>query len=222
MPHSCAGFCNAAERQFTPRKARKELRRYRTRGVDSTTRGLRDALVSAGVVRGTLLDIGSGIGALTFELLNRGATTATAIDASAAYVDAASEEAKRRAVSDRVQFLHADFLDVAGRLTAASVVTLDRVVCCYPSYRPLLEASARLAETALALSYPRQRWYVRAGNGLENLMRRGAAFRTFVHPAAQMEAVVRNAGFELLSRRTSAVWAVDVFTRRPDSVRGGG
>src|SRR4030095_6122334 len=52
-----------------------------------------------------------------------GATTRTLRD----YLAAARAEAERRAMSDRVRFVHADFIIAADGLPTASVVTLDRV-----------------------------------------------------------------------------------------------
>jgi hypothetical protein len=41
------------------------------------------------------------------------------------------------------------------------VVTLDRVVCCYPDPEALLGAAAAKTRQVLAFTYPRDRWYVR-------------------------------------------------------------
>jgi hypothetical protein len=92
---------------------------------------------------------------------------------------------------------------------------LDRVVCCYPSYEALLNPALRHAEKCFALSYPRDVWYVRLGVLLENAHRRLTKnpFRTYVHPAARMEDVIRSAGFELSTRRETWMWSVDVYTR---------
>jgi hypothetical protein len=50
---------------------------------------------------------------------------------------------------------------------------------------------------------------------LENARRaRTSGFRTFVHPPRQMQDVIERAGFQLARRRTTAMWAVDVFVRR--------
>ena len=38
-------------------------------------------------------------------------------------------------------------------------------------------------------------------------------FRTFVHPAARMEELIRSAGFERSTRRQTWMWSVDVYTR---------
>ena len=92
----CGAFSAAVDAQFTPKKVLSELKRYRQDGPGVTTRLLRDGLIDAGLAAGTILDVGAGIGALTFELLARGATSAVAVDASAAYLAAAQEEAERR------------------------------------------------------------------------------------------------------------------------------
>jgi hypothetical protein len=90
------------------------------------------------------------------------------------------------------------------------------VVCCYPSYEPLLDAALRHADRCLALSYPRDVWYVRAAIAVENRLRWLVRnpFRTFVHPLSMMERTIRQAGFELSSRRETWIWSADVYTRR--------
>jgi magnesium-protoporphyrin O-methyltransferase len=138
------------------------------------------------------------------------------VDASSAYLAAASEEASRRDRSPSTEFVHGDFLAMASKLSSASVVTLDRVVCCYPLYEPLLEHALQLAKTGFAMSYPRDRWFVRAGIWFENAMRRrrGNPFRAFVHPPSEMMRIVERAGFELASRRRTPAWSSDVFVKR--------
>lgn len=216
MSACCSTFECAADQQFNEKKASEELKRYLTKGPRPTTRLLQESLAHAGTLSGTLLDIGSGIGALTFGLLERGVTRAIAVDASSAYNVVARQEAERLGRADVVQFVQADFVSVTRELPAATFVTLDRVVCCYPSYEALLNAALRHTEVRLALSYPRDVWYVRLGVKLENAQRRlkKNAFRTFVHPAGQMENLIRSAGFALCARRKTWMWSVDVYTRR--------
>jgi SAM-dependent methyltransferase len=215
MHCSCGGYGAAAERQFTEQVAARDLESYRAKGPGSTTRLLRDGLVQAGQVDGVVLDIGAGIGALTFELLEAGATHAIAVDASPAYIQAASREAARRGCLDAVQFILDDFLDAASRVPAASCVTLDRVICCYPAFRPLLEEAVKHAERGFAFSYPRDIWYVRVWNAILNGKRRltGNPFRTYIHSAAQMARVLTDAGFGRVSCRGTFAWCVDVYAR---------
>ena len=215
MPACCSTFERAAEQQFNEKKAAEELNRFRTKGPGPTTRLLQEGIARAGGMHGTLLDVGSGVGSLTFGLLERGIIHAIAVDASSAYNGVARQEADRLGRAGAVQFIHGDFVTVASELPVATLVTLDRVVCCYPSYGPLLDAAIRHADHCLALSYPRDVWYVRLGVRLENGQRRLTknSFRTFVHPAARMEQMIRAAGFELSSRRETWMWSVDVYTR---------
>ena len=215
MACSCCAFPEAAERQFTPQKAAGEMKRYREKGPGPTTRLLRDGLVDAGLLEGTLLDVGGGVGALSFDLLDRGVARAVVVDASAAYLAVASEEAARRGRSPITEFVHGDFTKVAEQLPSAAVVTLDRVVCCYPFYEPLLEQALGHAERGFAVSYPRDLWYIKVGVWFENALRRWRAnpFRMFVHPASRMETLITGAGFELVSRRRTWMWSSDVFRK---------
>jgi SAM-dependent methyltransferase len=215
MSACCSPFECAADQQFNEKKATEELTRYRNKGPGPTTRLLQQGLEQAGILSGTLLDIGSGIGSLTFGLLERGVTNAIAVDASSAYNGVARQEAARLGRTEAVRFVHADFVSVASELPAVTLVTLDRVVCCYPSYEALLNASVRHAEQSLALSYPRDVWYVRFGVMLENAQRRlmKNPFRTFVHSPARMENLIRSAGFALSTRHETWMWSVDVYTR---------
>jgi SAM-dependent methyltransferase len=211
----CCEFACAVDTQFTRKKAARELASYRKSGPGITTTFLRDGLAKAGLTSGSLLDVGAGVGALTFELLDRGIRSAVAVDASGPYLAAAIEEAARRERSNALRFVHGDFVEVAATLAPADVVTLDRVVCCYPDCRPLLNEAVRHATRGFALSYPRERSFVKFGVRIENAVRRlrSNPFRTFVHPVAEMERVIRGAGFVLASRHQTTAWAADLYAR---------
>jgi magnesium-protoporphyrin O-methyltransferase len=157
--------------------------------------------------------VGGGIGAVCFELLATGIGSATLVDASPAYLEKAGVEAQRRSVDTRLNVVLGDFVAVADRLTVADIVVLDRVVCCYPDYVALLQSAVARCRRLLALSYPRDRWYVRAMIWVENLARRlrGNEFRAFVHPATGFEAIVQEAGFRRLSRIATWAWCADVY-----------
>ena len=61
---------------------------------------------------------------------------------------------KSRFASRQTEFVLGDFVALADK------VTLDRVVCCYPDDKALLEAAAARARRLVAFTYPRNRWYV--------------------------------------------------------------
>jgi tRNA1(Val) A37 N6-methylase TrmN6 len=211
----CCSFENSVEQQFDRKKAESELQRYRRKGAGPTTRLLLDGLAKAGLTEGALLDVGGGVGALTFGLLDRGIRRAAIVEASSAYAAAAADEAARRGRSADIEVIRGDFLDVAKGAPMATVVTLYRVICCYPFYERLLTQALRHAERGFAFSYPKDRWYVRAGVRLENAMRRRrTGFRAFVHPASRMRQLIEDAGFTLVSHGHSFMWSADVFVRR--------
>jgi len=162
------------------------------------------------------LDVGTGIGALSFELLASGAPRAVAVDAASAYLAVARAEAARRNFAGRLELLHGDFVTVGPQIASADVVAMNRVVCCYPAYEPLLETALGHSRRFFAFSYPHDRWYVRAVVWLMNVTRAlfRNPFRVFVHSAAGMHALIARCGFSAVSRSTTPVWAVEVYAKQ--------
>jgi 2-polyprenyl-3-methyl-5-hydroxy-6-metoxy-1,4-benzoquinol methylase len=82
---SCAQ-CEGIETQFGRAAAKRNLRRFRRRGPDKTTRllidALRAALEDSKADGATLLDIGAGVGAIHHELLDAGVARAVHVDGS--------------------------------------------------------------------------------------------------------------------------------------------
>src|SRR5262245_24626359 len=106
MPGCCSPFEKAASQHFDQKKVAQELKGYREHGPAPTTRLLADGIARSGALNGTVLDVGSGVGGLTLALLERGASSAVAVDALAAYVDAARDEAMRRGRAHAIRFVH--------------------------------------------------------------------------------------------------------------------
>jgi Methyltransferase small domain len=209
--------CRAIEARWGREVADGDVKRYHRRGPDRTTRLILEMLDPHVVDGATLLDIGGGIGVICHELLARGVVSATLVDAASVNLQGARAEAEGRGRADRLRLVHGDFVELAKEVMPAELVTLDRVVCCYPDYAGLLAESAGKCRRAYAISYPRERWYVRLGFLVENLIRRlqRDPFRAFVHPEAEIRRVVRAAGLAPATRRSTLVWHVELYTRRP-------
>jgi hypothetical protein len=65
------------------------------------------------------------------------------------------------------------------------------------------------------LSYPRDRWFVRAMLATINLSRwvLRSAFRVFVHPPRSMRELIEAAGFRQRSSHDTPFWQVAVYGR---------
>ena len=212
MPCNC---CEVTDHAFSEAEARSELKSYRKRGPANQTRLILEAIRSLNLKDADLLDIGGGIGAIHHELLKDVATKATHVDASSAYLKQAKAEAARRGHSERVNFIHADFTDVASDVAKADIVTLDRVVCCYPDFRGLLKTAAEHSRRALALTYPRETWYMRFSEKVINFFRRlrKDPFRMFLHPVAEMDSLLKKESFEQVSLRRLFVWEIALYQK---------
>jgi SAM-dependent methyltransferase len=203
------------ERQFGRRTAQWELRRFRKRGPAKTTRMLIEALQREGVAGARILDVGGGVGAIYHALLAAGARNAIHVDVSPDYLNVAREEAERRGHADRVELVHADFVEVAPTQDEADIVTLDRVICCYPEMERLVMLSADKARRLYGAVYPRESWWLRlalAGVNLTSRIRR-CGFRTYLHAPAAIDRVLRARGLARRSFQQTLAWEVAVYSR---------
>jgi hypothetical protein len=87
--------------------------------------------------------------------------------------------------------------------------------CCYPDPDLLVGAAARHARRLLALSFPRDTWWLRIGFRLVNVWcRLTGGIEAFVHPPAQVLRAAEAQGLRLaVHERASRVWRVAVFER---------
>ena len=213
MPCNC---CEITDKAFGEDSARADIRSYRRRGPAAQTKLILQAIRSLHVQDADLLDIGGGIGAIHHELLEDVAKKATHVDASSAYLKVAKEEASRRHHAERVNFVHADFADVAPEVPQADIVTLDRVVCCYPDFRGLLKAAAEHSRQAIALTYPREVWYMKITFRVVCFFQKLGKdpFRIFLHPISEMDTLIRREGFEQIALRRLFVWEMALYQKR--------
>ncbi len=212
--------CQGAEKTFDSRMAHRELRKYQIKGPGRTTRLLIEAIKRTGGVEGaTLLDIGGGVGAIENELLEDGVRHAIDVDASTAYLAAARGEAERQGHVDRITYQHGDFVDLAPLLPRADLVTLEKVVCCYPDMRTLVSLSSTHARRLYGFVIPRDTWWMKVAVRLENfhLRLQRNPFRTYVHSTREIDAVLRANHFERHYLGKTLVWQVLLYARQGDS-----
>jgi magnesium-protoporphyrin O-methyltransferase len=207
--------CQGLESLFDNKTAAKELKEYRLKGPKKTTRLLIKALEAEGVQGLTLLDIGGGVGAIQHELLRSGAESVTNVDASAAYIEAARQEARRQGTIELVSYHYADFIDLAEKMGQADIVTLDRAICCYPDMSALVGLSAAKARKMYGLVYPQDTWWLKWGAAAVNfgawLLRK--PYRFFIHSSTGVEDLLGRQGFSQRFKHKTFIWQTVVYAR---------
>lgn len=207
--------CQGIEEVFSQEYVNKELKRYRKKGPDKTTRMLTEAIKEVGVKGLNLLDIGGGVGAIQHELIEAGVQQATSVDASSAYINASRSEMERRGLAEHTDYRHGDFVDLAADIPPADIVTLDRVICCYHDMRRLVSLSAARARKLYGVVYPRDTWWIKTGFAIGNLFfrLRGGQYRAHAHPTKAVEAIVNSTGLKRHNYRQTLIWQVVVYSR---------
>jgi Conserved hypothetical protein 95 len=211
---SCA-CCNDYQTTFDRKLAESELADYHSKGLKKMTRSLVEALQKHDLQGLSLLDIGGGVGAIPFELIKKGVIHSTVVEISKAYTEVFQEEAARCRLSKVTQSLYGDFLGLAPQIEPADIVTLDKVICCYPDYEALVSLSLEKARKYYAFILPRDKWWVKLLEFFEQPRRHweGKTCKTFVHPVAKIEQLVAAAGFCKIEQITQREWLILVFEK---------
>jgi SAM-dependent methyltransferase len=196
-------------------------RRARKRETSAKITGqLVDAIAELGLGGRTLLDIGCGAGDLALASLARGAASATGFDLGPGAIEAARTLAAERGVADRTQFAVGDGATI--ELPRADIVTLNRVLCCYPHVDALLTNSLGATVAVYAYTAPRDRGLIGVLNRIEirfgNLWYRLRAkkfrgFRAYVHDLNVVDERIRAAGFSSVQRQRRGLWDLAVYVR---------
>jgi magnesium-protoporphyrin O-methyltransferase len=203
------------EKFFGARTARRDARKYRRKGLDGTAQRLVDEVARRDVAGASVLEIGGGVGAIDLELFRRGAASALIVELSHGYDEEAKALAREAGAEQRIERRHGDFAETETGIDPADVVVMHRVVCCYPDPDLLVGAAARHARRLLALSFPRDTWWLRIGFRLVNVWcRLTGGIEAFVRPPAEVLRAAEAEGLRLaVQERASRVWRVAVFER---------
>lgn len=203
------------EEQFNQKLAERELQKYRKKGPGKPTRILLEAIQTSGVEGLTLLDIGGGVGAIQSELFKSGLSQATEVEGSSAYLEAAKKEAERQGYLDEVNFIQGDFVEMVKEIPSADIVTLDKVICCYPDLQTLVGLSSQKAGKIYGVIYPVDTWWMKFGVRIPNFFFKikHNPFRLYIHPTQAIEALIRKSGFKRKSYCKLFMWHVAVYQR---------
>ena len=201
-------------RMFDAGRACSDARRYRKKGLGGDARPIVEYLRTR-VDGASLLEVGGGVGAIAIELLRAGATRATNVELSPAYEAEAAALLAERGLAGRVERRVLDFALEPEKVESADVVVMHRVVCCYPDMPRLVVPAADRAARLLALTFPREAWWVRwgiAGANLYERLRRHN-FRVYLHAPAEIIAAAESRGLRPVFDRTGPLWRWVVLER---------
>lgn len=209
--------CNAKiyNDAFDAKTAQQELEDFRKKGPKKNSRPLIRLLKQMDIKNASLLDIGSGVGAVIFELFECGISNAVYTDYSSAYHAAFREEAKTRSLEKVTESFVGDFLETHQNIKKADLVTLDKVICCYENYEDLVKLSVQKALKWYAYSIPRDVWWVKWVHVLTEKMKvlKGNTFRTYVHPAGKIEQIIIENGFKKIHDLNKMEWQTCIFEK---------
>ena len=197
---------------FGHKQARKDARRFRRKGLDSTARRFVDALAARGIEGASVLEVGGGVGGVEIELLRAGADRAANVELSPEYEEEAGALLREAGFEGRVDRRIGDF--VADGVPPADVVVMHRVVCCYPDEEALVGAAAEHSRRLLALSFPRNSWHLRPICAACDLgLRVVFHLRFYARPREAVLAPALARGFRVVDEHSGAFWRYAVLER---------
>ena len=198
----------------------RDERRYRRKGLTGSAGWILQVLRADGVADRSVLEVGGGIGSLQIELLEAGARHATNVEIIDSYEATARSLIAQHGLEARVERYIADFAEHPGQTSAADIVIMHRVICCYPDPDTLTAAACGRAHHRVAITIPREAQWIKLGFWAMNewLRVRRIAFRGYVHPHAQILDVAASHGFHATRHDRGLLW--DSFILQHTSTPG--
>ena len=195
--------------------ARSYRRRFDKKGFEPSQEQLIEGLEKVGFTNATLLEVGSGVGYMHQVLLEKGAKSAVGIDLAPDMLKEAQQWADEKGLTDRVQYIQGDFIELLDQVEAAEVTILDKVVCCYPHAELLINSSTKKTNRIYALTYPRKRWFIKLAIELMAIALKliGSDFRAFVHNPDDIERWILEAGFKKTYQAQTFIWLSQIYTK---------
>ena len=202
--------------RFFSRFARLHRKRYKKRGFSSSQKQLISGLKQHEFKEASILDIGCGVGYLHQSLLDHGASRAVGIDLSEGMIHEARALAKEKHLEGRTEYIQGDFVDLADGLAESDFTILDKVVCCYPNAFSLVKTSIEKTTRVYALTYPRNRWFLRFFSTLAAVALKliGSQFRGYVHDPEKIASWITEKGFKKSYENQTMIWLTQVYEYR--------
>ena len=189
--------CCGADLFFDKKTADKKYKSYLKKGASRVTAKIISQLKNQDIKGKSMIDIGGGVSALQWWFLENGGNRTIDIDASSGYLKQAKDHAKSKGWESSTNFLLGDCVDVYTQIEPADYITLDKVVCCYPNYKEIVESTCDKATQTVSLSYPMDGFIAmvirKTGDILMSF--RDNPFRPFIHSVKDIRTVFKQKGY---------------------------
>ena len=209
--------CCGADSMFDAKTARKQYQQYLKKGPSKVTARMIEQL-SAYVDFDrdkSMIDVGGGIGALQWWFLESGGKKTTSVDASSSYIARTREHAEKNDWQDQTHFIMGDIAELDNDIGEADVITMDKVVCCYPDYKSIIKTCRDRSRSLVSLSFPMDGFVAKVISDIGALFIRFKTknFRPYVHPVAGIRDEFLDNGFVRVDHSLSFPWHIETYQR---------
>jgi len=104
---------------------------------------------------------------------------------------------------------------MADELPKADIVTLDRVICCYPYMQEMVKTATAKANKLCGVVYPRvnvvNKVIIHLGNLAQRIRQKD--FCIYLHERADVDDTFHQESFQLVASNRTFVWHIDLYER---------
>jgi magnesium-protoporphyrin O-methyltransferase len=214
--NSIQEHCCGADQLFDLKTAQKQYRKYIKKGPGRVTQKIIDQLSNFSIHQeDVLIDVGGGIGALQWWFLSQNGKNTVGVDASSGYQKIANKHALDLNLSDRSTQLFGDFACLELSALKGNYVTLDKVICCYPDFKSVLQKAVNTHPEVISLSYPLHGYLASIIRGFGVLFMKilGTSFKPYVHNGKHVQLLLIDLGYQLKYQDILFPWRIQTFVK---------
>ena len=201
--------------KFFDKESKKFSKKYRKKGLEKISRMLVEGIEELGIKDATILDIGCGVGGAHRALLQSGAAKVYATELSEEMLNAARTFNTAEGMTERVEYILGDIVEMNGEIPEVDITMHDKVVCCYENADGLLEKTLDKTKNIYGFVMPRNNSIARFFFGflifISKLLRWD--FHPFYHPEQPILDRIEKAGFRLKFENHTFIWNVRVYQK---------
>lgn len=137
-------------------------------------------------------------------------------------INSAVQLAKDEGFQGKTKFIVGN--GATAELPASDVVIMDKVLCCYPDWQPLLGNAIGSSQRMIGFIVPRDvgiaKLPFRLGVRVVNFFaKRRGNIQFYLHPLSKVDRKLRESGFTQLEKRTKRFWLIFLYSRTSQQAR---